>query len=86
MKIPDGCSCMLFYYSIIIVYLELIQYISVLVYPFGICSKSTMETKTTIKLTIKTPERSHWRRSIVFIANFEQISHILMFLLLTVNK
>ena len=27
------------------------------------------------KLTIKTPERRQWRRSVVFIANFEQISH-----------
>ena len=31
-----------------------------------ICSKST----------IKTPERREWRRSGVFIVNFEQISHI----------
>ena len=27
------------------------------------------------KLTIKTPERHHWRLSVVFIANFEYISH-----------
>ena len=27
------------------------------------------------KLTVKTPERPHWRRSGVFIANFEHISH-----------
>ena len=40
-----------------------------------------------LKLTIKTPERHHWRRSGVFIINFEQISHIdLVFLLLTLNK
>ena len=39
------------------------------------------------KLTIKTPGRHHWRRSAVFIINFEQISHIdLVFLLLTLNK
>ena len=39
------------------------------------------------KLTIKTPERRHWRRSGVFIVNFEYISHlILMFLLLTLNR
>ena len=38
------------------------------------------------KLKIKTPERRHWRRSGVFIVNFEHISHlILMFLLLTLN-
>ena len=35
------------------------------------------------KLTIKTPERRNWRRSSVFIVNFEQISQIvLVFLLL----
>ena len=28
------------------------------------------------KLTIKTPERRHWRRSGVFIINFEHISHL----------
>ena len=40
------------------------------------------------KLTIKTPERHHWRRSGDFIVNFEHllISHlVLMFLLLTLN-
>ena len=38
------------------------------------------------KLTIKTPERRRWRRSGVFIGNFEHISHlILVFLLLTLN-
>ena len=39
------------------------------------------------KLIIKTPERHHWRRSGVFIVNFEYISHIfLVLLLLTLNK
>ena len=38
------------------------------------------------KLTIKTPERRHWRRSDVFIVNFEHISHlVLVFLSLTLN-
>ena len=38
------------------------------------------------KLTIKTPERRQWRRSFVFIVNFEHISHlVLVFLLLTLN-
>ena len=38
------------------------------------------------KLTIKTPERRQWRRSGVFIVNFEHISHLaLVFLLLTLN-
>ena len=36
------------------------------------------------KLTIKTPERRHWRLSGVFIVNFKHISHlVLLFLLLT---
>ena len=38
------------------------------------------------KLTIKTSERRQWRRSGVFIANFEHISQLeLVFLLLTLN-
>ena len=38
------------------------------------------------KLTIKTPERRHWRRSGVFIVNFEHNSHlVLVLLLLTLN-
>ena len=46
------------------------------------------DTRTTLcsKLTIKTPERRQWRRSGVFIVNFEHISHlVLVFLLLTLN-
>ena len=39
------------------------------------------------KLTIKTPERCHWRCSAVFIVNFEHISHLaLVFLLLTLSR
>ena len=39
------------------------------------------------KLTINTPERRHWRRSGVFIVNFEHISHlVLVFLLLTLSR
>ena len=39
------------------------------------------------KLIIKTPERRDWRRSGVFIVNFEHISHlILVLLLLTLIK
>ena len=36
------------------------------------------------KSTIKTPEQRHWRRSGVFIINFEHISHLVRkFILLT---
>ena len=39
------------------------------------------------KLTIKIPERHHWRRSGVFVVNFEHISHLaLVFLLLTLSR
>ena len=38
------------------------------------------------KLTIKTPERRHWRCSGFFIVNFEHILHlVLVFPLLTLN-
>ena len=38
------------------------------------------------KLTINIPEQRHWRRSGIFIANFEHISDlVLMFLLLTLS-
>ena len=38
------------------------------------------------KLTIKVPEPRQWRRSGVFIVNFEHISHLgPVFLLLTLN-
>ena len=44
-----------------------------------ICSKLTIKT-------IKIPERCQWRRSGIFIINFEHISHVvLVFLLLTLN-
>ena len=39
------------------------------------------------KLTIKTPERRHWRHSGVFLVIFKHISHlVLLFLLLTLNR
>ena len=39
------------------------------------------------KLTIKTPDQRNWRRSGVFIVNFEHISQlILVFLLLTLSR
>ena len=38
------------------------------------------------KLTIKIAERRHWRRSGIFIVDFEHISHlVLVFLLLTLS-
>ena len=38
------------------------------------------------KFTTNTPGRRQWRRSVVFIVNFEHISHlVLVFLLLTLN-
>ena len=48
-------------------------------------------TRTTCEicseLTIKAPERRHWRCSGVFIVNFEHTSHlVLVFLLLTLNS
>ena len=55
------------------------------------CSKSPSETlKKGVKhskLTIKTPEHRHWRRSGVFIVNFKHISYLfLWFLLVNLNK
>ena len=46
------------------------------------CSK--LRSEICSKLTIKTPEQRHLRRSGIFIVNFEHISHlVLVFLLLT---
>ena len=48
---------------------------------------SRARCKMCLKLTINTSERRHWRRSGVFIVNFEYISHlVLVFLLLTLNR
>ena len=39
------------------------------------------------KLTIKIPERRHWRRSGIFIINFEHVLHLfLVFLLLILSR
>ena len=52
------------------------------------CSKLTIEkklgqgVKICSKLTINTPERYKWRRSGVFIVNFEHISHLVLVSLL----
>ena len=58
--------------------------------PAFIYSKLTIETLGRVvklfKLTINTPERPHWRRFSVFIANIEHFLHlVLAFLLLTFN-
>ena len=51
------------------------------------CVKFVQSCEICTKLTLKTPERRHQRRSGVFVVNFEQISHIaLVFLLLTLGK
>ena len=62
-------------------------------YPVGIymfkVNNSNTETRCEIcsKLTIKTPVRRQWRRSALYIVNFEHISHfVLVFLLLTLNR
>ena len=47
----------------------------------------TVEQDVKSKLTIKTPERRQWRRSGVFIINFEHLVHlVLVFLLLTLSR
>ena len=48
---------------------------------------SRTRCETCSKLTIKTPEQRHWRRSSVFIVDFQHISHlVLVFLLLTLSR
>ena len=49
--------------------------------------KTKTRCKICPKLTIKTPGQRHWRRSGVFIVNFEHISHLALgFLLMTLSK
>ena len=58
------------------------------IYLFKVNNRNT-RTRCEIcsKLTINTPERRQWRRSGVFIDNFEHISHlVLVFLLLTLSR
>ena len=46
------------------------------IYLLKVSNKNTrIKCEICSKLTIKTPERPHWGRSDVFIANFEHISH-----------
>ena len=50
-------------------------------------SNTRKSCKICSQLKIKAIERRHWRRSCVFIVNFEHISHLfLVFVLLTLNK
>ena len=67
-------------------------YSSIVDVPAGIyllkVNKKNTRTRWEIcsELTIKTQERRQWRRSDVFIVNFEHISHLIqVFLLLTLN-
>ena len=54
------------------------------IYLFKAVMEKQNNREVCLKLTIKTPERRHWRRSGVFIVNFKQISRIvLVFPLLT---
>ena len=57
-------------------------------YLFNANSRSTRKRcEIYSKLTIKIPERRQWRRSVVFNANFQHISHFLqLFLQLALNK
>ena len=55
------------------------------IYLFKVNNRNTRTSCS--KLKTKTPERSHWRRSGVFIVEFEHISHlVLVFLLLTLSR
>ena len=56
-------------------------------YMFNVNNRNTRaRCEICSKLTIKTPEQHHLRRSGVFIVNFEHISRLaLVFLLLTLN-
>ena len=56
-------------------------------YMFKVNNRNT-RTRCEIRseLTIKIPERRHWRRPGIFIVNFEHIAHlVLVFLLLTLS-
>ena len=58
------------------------------IYRFKVNNRNTRKRwEMYSKLTIKTPERHHWRRFGVFIVNFEHISHfLLVFLSLTFDQ
>ena len=83
-------SMLLKYYCRIWRGIEIKRNVSKSIYLFKDNNRSTSTSKRCeirSKLTIKTSERSDWRRSGVFIVNFELISFLfLVFLLLTLNK
>ena len=57
--------------------------ISVGIYMFKVNNRNTRKKcEICSKLTIKTPQRLHWRRSGVFIVNFQHISHLVLLFLL----
>ena len=57
-------------------------------YMFKVSNRNTRpRCEVCSKLTINTPEQRHWRRSCVFIVNFEYISHLVQgFLVLTLSR
>ena len=56
------------------------------IYLFKVNNRNTRKmSEICLKLTIKTPEQPHWRRSGIFIVNIEHILHLLISLLLTLN-
>ena len=49
------------------------------IYLFKVSNRNTRKMcEICLQLTMKTPERRNWRRSGVFIVNFEHISHLLL--------
>ena len=67
-------------------------YLFWILYPAGIYLLKVNNRNTGIrceicsKLTVKIPERRHWRRSGIFIINFDHVSHrVLLFPFLTLN-
>ena len=53
-------------------------------YMFEVNNRNTRKRYEICSKLIKNPEQHHWRRSGVFVVNFEHISHlVLVFLLLT---
>ena len=55
-------------------------------YIFKVNNRNTRRCEIYSKLIIKTPERRHYRRSGVFIVDFEHISHLVVFLLLILSR